>query len=151
MHNMVSPRSASRSNIATPRVPAGNVPIEITYLTSPEASALQWLEPSQTAGGEHPYLFSQCQAIHARALVPIQDAPRARVKYSAEIEVDKPLRVVMAAANDGEREGSEPTTTTWLFHMPQAIPPYLIALAAGMLVWYLYNRRNQRATGHASR
>jgi hypothetical protein len=27
----------------------------------------------------------------------------------------------------------------------------LIGLAAGMLVWYLYNRRNQRATGHASR
>lgn len=35
--------------------------IEIRYETSPSASALQWLEPEQTAGGEHPYLFSQCQ------------------------------------------------------------------------------------------
>jgi leukotriene A-4 hydrolase/aminopeptidase len=105
--------------------------VDVHYATSPEASALQWLAPSQTDGGEHPYLFSQCQAIHARALVPIQDTPRARVTFTAEIEVDKPLRVVMAAAMDGEREGSTPETTTWRFHMPQPIPPYLIALAAG--------------------
>jgi leukotriene A-4 hydrolase/aminopeptidase len=106
---------------------------DVFYATSPEASALQWLAPSQTAGGEHPYLFSQCQAIHARAMVPLQDTPRVRVKLQAEIEVDKPLRVVMAASMDGEKAGSSDATTIWLFHMPQPIPPYLIALAAGNL------------------
>lgn len=35
--------------------------IEISFETSPQSSALQWLTPEQTSGKKHPYLFSQCQ------------------------------------------------------------------------------------------
>src|SRR5438445_10645217 len=34
--------------------------ITIRYQTAPEASALQWLSPAQTAGGKLPFLFTQC-------------------------------------------------------------------------------------------
>ncbi len=114
-------------------LPANTTAVNVRYATSPQASALQWLEPAQTAGGAHPYLFSQCQAIHARALAPLQDTPVVRITFRAEIEIADPLRVVMAAARDGKRDGSAPGSTTWLFHMPQPIPPYLMALAAGNL------------------
>ncbi|XP_012874414.1 PREDICTED: leukotriene A-4 hydrolase [Dipodomys ordii] len=61
------------------------VVIEITFETSPKSSALQWLTPEQTSGKKHPYLFSQCQAIHCRAILPCQDTPSVKLTYSAEV------------------------------------------------------------------
>ncbi|MCX5746378.1 MAG: M1 family metallopeptidase [Proteobacteria bacterium] len=105
--------------------------ITIRYHTSPEASALQWLTPAQTRGGVQPYLFSQCQAIHTRSLVPVQDTPRLRVRYTAALTVPSELVAVMAAADRGKTvDGAR---TTYRFEMPQAIPPYLFAFAVGDL------------------
>ena len=98
--------------------------IELT--TSSEASALQWLTPAQTTGGEHPFLYSQCEALHARSIFPCQDSPSIRFTYEAEVIVPDPLIAVMAAAR--VEAGS-----TYKFEMRQAIPSYLFALAAGNL------------------
>jgi len=110
----------------------GTSSLTIEYATAPGALALGWLEPQQTAGGEHPFMFSQCQPIHARTMVPCQDSARNRVTYDARITVPAPLRAVMSAASvgDGLTEGER---TTWSFTMPQAIPTYLLALAVGNL------------------
>lgn len=116
------------------QLPAGTDAITIHYRTSPDASALQWLDPALTAGKRHPYLFSQCQAIHARSMAPLQDSPRCRIPYSAQITVADPLVAVMSAAPGERRAGTKAGTTTWSFEMPQPIPPYLLALAVGNLV-----------------
>jgi leukotriene A-4 hydrolase/aminopeptidase len=113
------------------RLPEGADAVTVRYATSPEASALQWLEPALTAGKKHPYLFSQCQAIHARSMAPLQDTPEARVSYHAEITVSDPLVAVMSAAPGEKREGPSPGLSTFTFEMPQPIPPYLLALAVG--------------------
>jgi leukotriene-A4 hydrolase len=107
--------------------------IVVSYSTSPHASALQWLEPSQTAGGNQPYVFTQCQAIHARSVFPCQDTPVARVKYTADVEVPGDTRVVMSAAHL-ERVPLDNGRAVERFVMNQAIPPYLFALAAGDIV-----------------
>ncbi|HEX5063651.1 MAG TPA: M1 family metallopeptidase [Kofleriaceae bacterium] len=106
--------------------------IRIRYRTSPSASALQWLAPAQTSGGKQPFLFSQCQAIHARSVIPMQDTPRLRVRYTAELVVPRTLHAVMAAADRGREEAGE--LATHRFEMPQPIPPYLFAFAVGDLV-----------------
>lgn len=112
-------------------LPEGTKEIEIAYQTSPEAVALQWLVPEQTEGKRHPFLFSQCQSIHARTVVPLQDSPRVRMSYQAEVTVPEPLAAVMSAGPAGTRPGTKPGTKTFLFEMPQPIPAYLIALAVG--------------------
>lgn len=113
------------------RLPPGTTGVRLRYRTGPEASALQWLEPSQTQGGRQPFLYSQCQAIHARSLLPCQDTPGRRITYRASLEVPRELTAVMAAAPAGKdnKDGS----TLFHFQMPQAIPPYLLAFAVGDL------------------
>ncbi|MGD8376507.1 MAG: M1 family metallopeptidase [Acidobacteriota bacterium] len=114
-------------------LPHGAREVSIEYETAPDAVALQWLGPAQTEGGKHPFLFSQCQAIHARTVVPVQDTPVARIAYTAELTVPDPLAAVMSAGPAGTRPGPSTGTTTYLFDMPQPIPPYLLALAVGDL------------------
>ncbi|HZM70235.1 MAG TPA: M1 family metallopeptidase [Candidatus Cryosericum sp.] len=115
-------------------LPSGTREVAIEYRTSPDAVALQWLAPEQTEGKRHPFLFSQCQAIHARTVAPLQDSPRVRVTYAAEITVPEPLAAVMSAGPAGVRPGPVAGTRTFLFEMPQPIPPYLLALAVGDIV-----------------
>jgi leukotriene-A4 hydrolase len=112
-------------------LPAGCPSVRIQYATTPEALGLQWLTPSQTEGKRHPFLFSQFQSIHARTMIPLQDSPKARITYHAEIAVPEPLAVVMSAGPSGVARGPEPGLRTFSFEMPQPIPPYLLALAIG--------------------
>jgi leukotriene-A4 hydrolase len=82
----------------------GESAMRIVFRTEGEGSALQWLEPGQTAAGKLPYVFTQCQAIHARSIFPCQDTPAARIRYRAKVNVPSEMAVVMSAAYVG-REG----------------------------------------------
>lgn len=111
----------------------GDSTFSLSFRTSPQARALQWLPAPQTAGGRLPFLYSQCQAIHARSLFPCQDTPSVRFTYSAELTVPAALTAVMAAEALAVREsGGE---RVFRFQMPQPIPSYLFALAAGDLTY----------------
>jgi leukotriene-A4 hydrolase len=114
-------------------LPDGTTSVMIHYTTSPEAIAMQWFEPEMTLGRRHPFVYSQCQAIHARSIIPCQDTPRVRVSYSAAVTVPEKLSVVMSAGPSGDSQGEAAGVRTFLFEMPQPIPPYLLAIAAGDL------------------
>ncbi len=115
----------------TIETPARNASVRIGYQTSPEASGLQWLEPSMTEGKQLPFMFSQSQAIHARSWVPLQDTPSVRFTYTAHVSSRPDVMVLMSADNDP----AAPRDGDYSFKMPNPIPSYLLAIAAGDLVF----------------
>lgn len=125
----------SQLTIQTPERPAQ---VRVRYRTSPRASGLQWMTPVMTQGKQLPLMFSQSQQIHARSWVPLQDTPQVRYTYSAHITSRPDVMVLMSADNDpaAARDGD------YNFQMPQPIPSYLMAIAAGDLVFKPLSERS---------
>src|SRR5918993_192168 len=106
----------------------------IKYKSAPDASALQWLTPAQTAGRKKPYLCSQGQAIENRSWIPTQDSPGIRQTWEATIRVPAGLTAVMSAPKSAEpiTQGGE---SVFSYKMDHSVAPYMIAIAVGDLAF----------------
>ena len=106
----------------------------IKYKSAPDAGALQWLTPEQTAGKKKPYLFSQGQAIENRSWIPTQDSPGIRQSWDATIHVPAGLTAVMSAPKSAEpiTQGGE---STFSYRMDHSVAPYMIAIGVGDLAF----------------
>jgi leukotriene-A4 hydrolase len=114
----------------------GEQKIVVRYRSSPDAAALQWLTPQQTAGKKFPYLLSQGQPTLNRTWIPTQDSPGIRQTWSARVTAPEPLKVVMSGERltpDGEAVGNG--RRAFRFKMDKPVAPYLIAIAAGDLAF----------------
>jgi len=101
--------------------------VEVRYRTGEGGACVQWLRPEQTADKTHPFMFSQAQSINARSMIPCQDSPGVRFTFDAAVTTPKGIRPVMAAEIIEEQGPGG----AWRFRMPQPIPSYLLAIAAG--------------------
>ena len=118
----------------TVELPQGAQKIVVRYHTEKGGTALQWLDPQQTAGKQKPFLFSQGEEINTRTWIPTQDSPAIRQTYSARITVPSDLVAVMSAKRltpDGEAVPGHASQRSFRFEMDQPVAPYLIALAIG--------------------
>ena len=103
--------------------------ITVKYRTTKSSDAVQWLDPEQTFGKKHPFLFTQGQAILTRTWIPLQDSPGIRFTWDATITLPKELMAVMSGSNPQEKN----ETGEYKFRMELPVPAYLIALSAGDL------------------
>ncbi|CEG36882.1 leukotriene a-4 hydrolase aminopeptidase [Plasmopara halstedii] len=117
-------------------VPSHATKIRVDYNTTSNSSGLQWLSKELTAGKTHPYLFTQCQAIHARTIVPCPDTPACKFTYSATVTVPEWCTCLLSAIADPQgRKNHNSVDETYQVSFQQSvpIPSYLLAIVAGKL------------------
>lgn len=122
----------------------------VHYSTTTSCSALGWLEASQTKGQKHPYLYSQSQAIHARSLIPSQDTPSIKSTYTASVKSTLPVLLSakrISPAPDASTPDLGKEVVEYVYEQKVKIPSYLIAIAAGNLVYKNISKNEQWSTG----
>ena len=106
--------------------------LTISYATTNNTLSLNWLDKVQTEGKAFPYVYTHCEAIDCRTLIPLQDTPSVKSTYSAVIESPWNITVRMSGNTTNEVVVSERKFTSISMDVP--IPSYLIAIVAGNLV-----------------
>ena len=126
-----------------------NLQLEMTTETTQECTAIQWLTPAQTKT-EHPYMFTQCQAIHTRSVFPCQDTPD--VKGTVTFNIESPLPVIASGIATSvedldEKANGRNKAKLYTFEQKIPIPSYLFALASGDIAKARIGPRSVVATG----
>lgn len=126
------------------------ITVSIGVETTENCTALQWLTPAQTSNGKHPYMFSQCQAIHARSLFPCQDTPDVKSTYIFHLRSRLPVLasgLATGSKNFLPGKGDEPGSLLYTFHQAIPMPSYLFAIASGDLASAAIGPRSTVWTG----
>ncbi len=124
----VDPIKGSALHIA---IDSNTKQVQIRYTTSPDASGIIWTPAAETFGGKKPFMFTMGAPHHSRSWFPMQDTPQVRITFSAHVEVPFGIKAVMSGLNPH----SNKDTGSYDFTFSKPIPAYLIAFAAGDLVY----------------
>lgn len=78
-------------------------------------------------------MYTKCEPIHCRGILPLQDTPSVKFSYFTAITVNNKYAVNMSANYTGEENVEGSTNKIYRFHCQINIPSYLFALVVGNL------------------
>ncbi|CAD8075443.1 unnamed protein product [Paramecium primaurelia] len=113
-----------------------NLIIRIKYAYTEKARAAGFLTKEQTQSKKVPYMFSQCEAIKCRSLMPLQDTPSVKFTYSSTVLSKDPLIKVFMTGHQVDslqliEHYDETKLYQYSFKLDIPIPAYLIGIVAG--------------------
>lgn len=115
--------------------------LSVSYSTTSESIAIQFMTKDQTTGKTQPYLFSQCEPHYFRSMCPSFDTPS--IKSTFNFKVESPLPSLMSGALVSPNEfTSKPLhksfenadNKSYYFKQNVPIPSYLVAIVSGDIV-----------------
>ncbi len=116
---------------SSPLMKSKTLDIVIDYHTNSQQTAISWLTPEQTEGKKFPFMFTQCEAIYCRSIVPIMDTPS--VKFTYDLHIKTPRAIVAKASANRTREAFVDDYRETYYQMAIPVQSYLIAIAAGII------------------
>ncbi len=114
-----------------PLMKGKSIDVVFDYHTISTQKAVSWLNPEQTQGGKFPFMFTQCEAIYCRSIVPIQDSPS--VKFTYDLQVNTPRAIQSKVSGNRTREILTKEQRQTFYTMAIPVQSYLIAVAAGII------------------
>lgn len=121
--------------------------VKIEYETKKSCEGLLWLNKEQTETKTFPFVFSQCQAILCRSVLPCQDTPNAKVYFdNVSLTVEKGINAVFGGQYVSEEtvkidSYKEKTFTKFNYKQKVCIQSYLFAFAAGEILYQKVSER----------
>ncbi|KAF7549370.1 hypothetical protein G7Z17_g6433 [Cylindrodendrum hubeiense] len=113
-----------------------SVYIKIEFETTTQSTGLQWFSAEQADDKKHPFMFSQCEPVHARSIFPCQDAPS--IKSTFRIGVLSPLPVVASGIPEHDLIfpplESSLSVKHYIFNQDIPTSNYLFSVASGNMV-----------------
>ncbi|KAK0420008.1 hypothetical protein QR680_014458 [Steinernema hermaphroditum] len=105
----------------------------IKFHTRSSATAIQWLDKNQTKDRLQPQVFTYCQPIAARSIMPCADTPAVKCPVTAKLSVPSYVVALMSAVQKGEAIPDPHNDGYMLYEFEQKIPvpSYLVAFIVG--------------------
>ena len=83
------------------------IELKVQFETSIYAKGLSWVKANRTASKKLDYLYTKCEPIYCRSILPLQDSPFIKTTYSADITYDSQYRALMSANLTKEEKSEE--------------------------------------------
>ncbi|KAH7012990.1 peptidase family M1-domain-containing protein [Ilyonectria destructans] len=112
------------------------IKLNVDFETTSETTGLQWFSPEQTDDGKYPFVFSQCEPVHARSIFPCQDTPSVKSTFNIHVHSIFPVVASGCPAQDPIYHAVEGTPESKIYTFIQDIPisNYLFSVASGNFV-----------------
>jgi leukotriene-A4 hydrolase len=118
--------------LTTPLNKGKSIDIVVYYETNDKQTATSWVPAANTLGKHMDYMYTQCESVHCRSLIPMQDTPSMKFTYDIHVITERKY-VTYVSGNRSIDDIYANGVRNSYFSMDIPVPGYLIAVVSGAL------------------